>query len=81
MEVLSIRGLFPKHNAEWLNWVGQGKAQYLNKEKIQVLIDKQRINLAEVEYLDLDSVAKVMDNFENPIIPEQKADRSWSKSA
>jgi DNA-binding transcriptional MerR regulator len=68
MEVLSIRGLFPKDNAEWLNWIRQGKSQYLNKEKIQALIDKQRTNLAEVEYLDLDSVAKVIESFENPTV-------------
>jgi hypothetical protein len=72
MEVLSIRGLFPKDNAEWLNWISQGKSQYLNKEKIQALIDKQRTNLAEVEYLDLDSVAKVIESFENPKVSEEK---------
>lgn len=48
-----------------LNWISQGKALYLNKEKIQELIDKQRKNLAEVEYLDLDSVANVIKSFEN----------------
>ena len=42
---------FPKDNAEWLNWISQGKLLYADKGKIQVLIDKQRINLAEVEYL------------------------------
>ena len=33
---------------------------YLDKEKIQDLIDKQRTNLADVKYLDLDSIAKVV---------------------
>lgn len=65
-EVSSIRGIFPKDNAEWLNWISQGKADYLNKEEIQALIDKQRINLADVEYLDLDSVTKIIQNFDNP---------------
>lgn len=32
----------------------------LDKGKIQALIDQQRINLADVEYLDLDYVTKVM---------------------
>lgn len=64
--VNDIRGIFPKDNAEWLNWISQGKADYLNKEEIQALIDKQRINLAEVEYLDLDSVTKIIQNFDNP---------------
>ncbi|MEE1226356.1 MAG: hypothetical protein UHM08_04545 [Bacteroidales bacterium] len=40
----------------------------LNKEKIQTLINQQRTNLAEVEYLDLDSVAKILQNLENPSI-------------
>jgi hypothetical protein len=68
IEVSDIRGLFNKDTAEWLNWVNHGKALYLNKEKIQALIDKQRTNLAEVEYLDLDSVAKVIESFENPTV-------------
>ena len=59
MEISDVRGIFPKDNAEWLNWISQGKADYLNKEKIQTLIDQQRINLAEVDYLDLDSVANI----------------------
>ncbi|MGM9800337.1 MAG: hypothetical protein ACI30M_06610 [Muribaculaceae bacterium] len=66
VEVSSIRGIFPKNNSEWLNWISQGKALYLDKEKIQTLIDQQRKNLADVEYLDLDDVAKVVKNFENP---------------
>ena len=73
LEVSDIRGIFPKDNAEWLNWITQGKADYLNKEKIQTLIDKQRINLAEVEYLNLDSVAKIVESFENPSIEEFSA--------
>ena len=66
LEINSIRNVFPKDNSEWLNWISQGKALYLNKEKIQTLIAQQRTNLADVEYLDLDSAAKVVENFENP---------------
>ena len=66
VEVNDIRGIFPKDNSKWLNWISQGKADYLNKEEIQALIDKQRTNLAEVEYLDLDSVTKIIQNFDNP---------------
>ena len=40
MEISDVRGIFPKDNAEWLNWISQGKADYLNKEKIQTLIDQ-----------------------------------------
>ena len=66
MEVSSVRGIFNKNSAEWLNWITQGKAVYLNKEKIQALIDQQRTNLADVTYLDLDSATKILQNFENP---------------
>ena len=63
--VSDIRGLYPKDNAEWLNWILQDKALYLNKEKIQTLIDQQRRTLAEVDYLDLNLLAKVIENFDN----------------
>ena len=66
LEINSIRNVFPKDNSEWLNWISQGKALYLDKEKIQTLIAQQRTNLADVEYLDLDPAAKVVENFENP---------------
>ena len=45
---------------------------YLNKEKIQDLINQQRKNLADVKYLDLDSVANVIECFENPSVAEEK---------
>ncbi|MBO7167760.1 MAG: hypothetical protein J6V61_03335, partial [Bacteroidaceae bacterium] len=73
LDVNSIRNVFPKKNAEWLNWISQGKALYLDKEKIQTLIDQQRTNLADVEYLDLDSVAKIVENFENPKVSEENS--------
>lgn len=66
VEVSSVRGIFNKNNAEWLNWISQGKAVYLNKEKIQALIDQQRTNLADVAYLDLDSATKILKEFRNP---------------
>lgn len=72
LEINSIRNVFPKDNSEWLNWINQGKALYLNKEKIQILIDQQRTNLADVDYLDLDSMAKVIENFENPKNVDEK---------
>ena len=76
-EVSSVRGLFPKDNAEWLNWISQGKATYLDHKKIKALIAQQRINLADVDYLDLKDVTKVMKNFVNPDIPEQKYFAGW----
>ena len=66
LEINSIRNVFPKNNYEWLNWISQGKALYLNKEKVQTLINQQRTILADVEYLDLNSVANIVKSFENP---------------
>ena len=70
-EVSSIRGVFPKNSGEWLNWINQGKLLYADKEKIQNLIAQQRINPADLNYLDLDSAANVIKDFPNPkISPE-----------
>lgn len=66
VQINDIRGLFPKDTYQWLYWIKDGKALYIDKEKTQALIDKRRINLAEVANLDLDSVAKVIQNFDNP---------------
>ena len=59
--ISDIRGLLPKNTEEWLNWITQRKALYLNIEKIQAIIDQQRINLAEVGYLNLDSIENILD--------------------
>lgn len=72
IKISDIRGLFPKDDAKWLNWIQQGKADYLNKEKIQTLIDKRRTNFAEVTYLNLDSIAKIVKEFQNPILLEEQ---------
>ena len=73
LEINSIRNVFPKNNSEWLNWISQGKTLYMDKEKIQTLIDQQRTVLADVDYLDLDSIAKVVKDFVNPKISEGNA--------
>lgn len=82
-EVSSIRGLYPKDNHEWLNWIQQGKALYLDKEKIQAIIRQQQMissgaenTPADLGYIDLDSVAKIVNNFENPQINLQNAENS-----
>ena len=64
--VSDIRGLFPKDNVEWLNWISQGKSLYMDKEKNQILIAQQQINPAEVDYLDLDDVQRKVESFKNP---------------
>ena len=74
-EINSVCGLFPKDNTEWLKWIQSGKANRIDgKEKIQAIIDSQRTtNTVESERigLNLDSVAKVVKNFENQQIPEE----------
>lgn len=42
-EVSTVRGLFPKDNAEWLNWRALGKATYLDHKKNPGL-DRQTAN-------------------------------------
>ena len=64
--ISDIRGIFPRDNADWLNWIQQGKMLYVNKEKVQNLMAEQRTNLAEVSHLDLNFITKVVKNFENP---------------
>ena len=57
------------------NWRTSGKrasdSRYrdtdcMEKEKIQNLIAERRTSLAEVSYLNLDFITKVVENFENP---------------
>lgn len=35
LEINSVRNVFPKDNAEWLNWINQGKALYLDKKEFK----------------------------------------------
>ena len=79
LEINSIRNVFPKDNAEWLNWISQDKALYIDKEKIQTLIDQQRTNLADVDYLDLDNTANIVQGFENPKLPEENVSDEGKK--
>ena len=67
ISVSDIRGIFHKDTFEWLNWISQGKALYLDKKKIQILIDQQRTNLADVEYLDLNLIESIIKAFINPL--------------
>lgn len=75
LQINSIRGLFPKDTEEWLKWIQDGKSLRLEKEKVQDYIDSfRRINPGNqrVKDLDLDLVAKVIQNFENPPINSEK---------
>lgn len=70
--VTDIRNLFPKDTVKWLNWIQQGKSMYLNKNEVQAIIAEQRTNHAEVSYVDLDFVAKIVEKFENPKLLDEK---------
>ena len=75
IEINSVSGLFPKESHEWIKWIQDGKAIRIDKkEKVLSLIDSLRTNPAESERigLNLNSVAKVVQNFENPSIEEEK---------
>lgn len=52
--------------------IPQDKLLYVDKERIQNLIDQQRTILADVDYLDLDSVTKIVESFENPTVEQGK---------
>lgn len=62
-----IAGTLPKGHIYRLGYPIQGKSLYLNKQKIQALIDQQRINLADVAYLDLNLVESLLETFVNPL--------------
>lgn len=71
-EVSSIHGLYPKDNAEWIKWIQDGKAIRIDqKDKVQDLISSLRTNPAESARigLNLDSVTKIVEEFENPKFP------------
>ncbi len=74
LEVNSVSGLFPKESHEWVKWIQDGKAVRIDqKEKVQDLINSLRTNPAESERigLNLDSAAKIVQNFDNPKLPEE----------
>ena len=77
--VNDIRCLFPKDLTGWLNWIKNGKALYLNKEKVQNLIAQQRTNLADVNNLDLNSINNIIQNFENPSVSEKNPEHYSGK--
>lgn len=65
-----------KDTAEWLNWIAQGKRLCADKQKVQALIDQQRMTFADVKYLDLNRVNSILNSFKNP-----QADNSRSAVA
>lgn len=74
IEINSIRNVFPKDNHEWVKWITDGKLLYVDKEKIQPILSQLQTNPADVAKikLDLDSATKIVKNFENPSIVDEK---------
>ena len=68
LEINSVRTVYPKDNHEWLKWIQDGNLLYVDKERIQPILAQQRMTFADVAKigLDLGSVAKIIENFENP---------------
>ena len=81
IRVNDIRGLFPKDTWEWMNWIQQGKALYLDKEKVLKLIGQQRINFAEVTRQNLDSIINIVRNFKNASAVKEKNPTGADNSA
>ena len=79
--VNNIRTLFPKDLHEWLFWIDEGRTLYLDKEKVQNLIAQQRIHLAEVNNLGLNSINNIIQNFENPSLSSKNPENSSGDSA
>ena len=64
-EVSDIRTIFNKPSTEWLNWIEQGKLIYADLEKIKVEITQQRMTLADVGYLNLNSIDSLLQRNQN----------------
>lgn len=79
LEINSVRNVFPKDTHEWVLWIQQGKLKGGETKKIQAEIDKRRINLADVAYLDLDFVAKVIEKGEYTKFSSNKFDNLVKK--
>ena len=74
IEVNSVSGLFPKESHEWIKWIQDGKAIRIDqKDKVQNLINSLRTNPAESVRigLDLNRATNILNNFENPALPEE----------
>lgn len=80
---ISVRNVFPKNYHDWIHWIEKGRLLYLgDKQKIQDIINALRIN--PVDYIDkevLNSVAKIVNEFKNPTIQEEKNEENSANSS
>jgi hypothetical protein len=69
--IAAVRGLFPKDNHEWLNWISNAQKQqkneclYINTKKLQDVVDRQGINYPSSAYLDLKPVYNLLKDNKN----------------
>ena len=74
LEYNSVRNVFPKNFHDWIHWINQGKLLRVDdKKEIEAIIDALRIN--PVDYIsndDLNSAAKIVKDFENPKLSDEK---------
>jgi len=59
-KISDIRGLFPKDNHEWLNWINQGKMLYADIEKLQDVVTQQRNNSLRWDNLNLEPIENII---------------------
>ena len=80
----SVSGLFSKEDHEWIKWIQDGKHIRIDqKDKVQSIISSLRTNPAESTRigLNLESVAKIVTEFENPTIPEENSSNTQENSS
>lgn len=64
-QVNDIKGLFYKSTTGWLRWIKEGKALYVNNEKVQEIIETRRTNPASQSQSFLNSATKITNNPED----------------
>ena len=80
IEVNQIRSLYPKNTNGIIDWINNGLATYVDKERMAEWVEKQRNELLSkpqsnsVEVREqLVSATKIVNDFENPTLPEEKS--------
>lgn len=72
-----VSSVFGKADNSVLNWLEQGYATYINKEKALAFLDNHPAPIAgNAANAELSLVAKVIKNFANPPLPETKKRRA-----
>ena len=64
LKINDIKGLFPKSTSNWLRWIADKKDLYLDRKKIQALVEARQTNPDSQPLLDLDLIAKVQERLE-----------------